>query len=246
MAEGSNGELDVVVIGAGFAGIYALHKLRNELGLNVRAFDNASGVGGTWYWNRYPGVRCDTEITAYCYSFDRALWHEWKWHERYPRQPEILAYLNHVVDRYDLRRSITFGATVQERPLQRARPTAGTSSPVVASTCRPSSWSLASGCCRRATTRTSRAGRRSTARRTTRRRGPTRASTCAASGSPSSGPDRAGCSASPRSRRRCASSTCSSGDRSTTCPPATRPFPATTSRPSTPGTTSTGRASCTR
>ena len=115
MAEGSrsNVELDVVVIGAGFAGLYALHKLRNELGLNVRALDNAAGVGGTWYWNRYPGVRCDTEITAYCYSFDRALWNEWKWNERYPRQPEILAYLNHVADRYDLRRSITFGATVK-------------------------------------------------------------------------------------------------------------------------------------
>jgi cyclohexanone monooxygenase len=112
MSNGAGNELDVIVIGAGFAGLYAVHKLRNELGLNVRAFDNAAGVGGTWYWNRYPGVRCDTEVTAYCYSFDRALFNEWKWNERYPRQPEILAYLNHVADRYDLRRSITFGATI--------------------------------------------------------------------------------------------------------------------------------------
>ncbi len=110
---GSTADLDVVVIGAGFAGLYALHRLRNGSGLNVRAFDNAGGVGGTWYWNRYPGVRCDTEITAYCYSFDRALWDEWKWGERYPRGPEILAYLNHVADRFDLRRSITFDTQIE-------------------------------------------------------------------------------------------------------------------------------------
>ena len=110
---GSTTDLDVVVIGSGFAGLYALHRLRNGSGLNVRAFDNASGVGGTWYWNRYPGVRCDTEITAYCYNFDRPLWDEWSWGERYPRGPEILAYLNHVADRFDLRRSITFDTQVE-------------------------------------------------------------------------------------------------------------------------------------
>jgi len=106
-------EVDAVVIGTGFAGLYALHNLRNELGLSVHAFDNAEGVGGTWYWNRYPGARSDTEVTAYCYSFDRALFDEWKWTERYPRQGEILSYLNHVADRYDLRRSITFGTTIE-------------------------------------------------------------------------------------------------------------------------------------
>ena len=106
-------EVDVVVIGAGFAGLYALHKLRNGMGLQVRSFDDAGDVGGTWYWNRYPGVRCDTEVTAYCYSFDRALFSEWRWNERYPRQTEILAYLNHVADRYDLRRSITFNTTIE-------------------------------------------------------------------------------------------------------------------------------------
>jgi cyclohexanone monooxygenase len=105
-------DLDVVIIGSGFAGLYALHKLRNELGLEVRSFDDAGGVGGTWYWNRYPGARSDTEVTAYCYSFDRQLFDDWKWTERYPRQHEILAYLNHVADRYDLRRSITFDTTL--------------------------------------------------------------------------------------------------------------------------------------
>ena len=113
MGEASGHDVDVVVIGSGFAGLYALHKLRNELGLNVRAFDNAGDVGGTWYWNRYPGARSDTEVTAYCYSFDRALFDEWKWNERYPRQYEILSYLNHVADRYDLRRSITFDTTIE-------------------------------------------------------------------------------------------------------------------------------------
>jgi cyclohexanone monooxygenase len=106
-------EVDVVVVGAGFGGLYAIHKLRNDLGLEVQGFDNASGVGGTWYWNTYPGARSDTEVTAYCYSFDRELFDAWEWTERYPRQPEILRYLNHVADRYDLRRSIQFDTTVE-------------------------------------------------------------------------------------------------------------------------------------
>ena len=111
--DASTTELDAVVIGSGFAGLYALHKLRNGLGLNVRSFDDAGDVGGTWYWNRYPGARSDTEVTAYCYSFDRELFNDWKWTERYPRQHEILNYLNHVADRYDLRRSITFDTTIK-------------------------------------------------------------------------------------------------------------------------------------
>jgi len=104
--------LDAVVLGAGFAGLCMLHKLQNELGLTARAYDKADGVGGTWYWNRYPGARSDTESWVYCYSFDPALYKEWQWSERYPRQPEILAYLEHVADRYDLRRSIQFSTTV--------------------------------------------------------------------------------------------------------------------------------------
>jgi cyclohexanone monooxygenase len=105
-------EVDAVVIGSGFAGLYSIHKLRNELGLSVQGFENAGGVGGTWWWNRYPGARSDTEVTAYCYSFDRELFDTWFWTERYPRQAEILSYLNHVADRYDLRRSIQFDTQV--------------------------------------------------------------------------------------------------------------------------------------
>ncbi|WP_435159427.1 flavin-containing monooxygenase [Amycolatopsis sacchari] len=106
-------EVDAVVIGSGFAGLYALHKLRDDLGLQVQSFDNAGDVGGTWYWNRYPGARSDTEVTAYCYSFDRELYESWNWTERYPRQPEILRYLGHVADKYDLRRSIRFETQVE-------------------------------------------------------------------------------------------------------------------------------------
>ncbi|MGH9108413.1 MAG: flavin-containing monooxygenase [Acidimicrobiales bacterium] len=105
-------DVDAIVIGSGFAGLYALYKLRNELGLDVRAFENASDVGGTWYWNRYPGARSDTEVSAYCYYFDRELYDSWKWSQRYPRQPEILTYLENFADRYDLRRSITFDTNV--------------------------------------------------------------------------------------------------------------------------------------
>ena len=99
---------DVVVIGAGFAGLYALHRLRGD-GLTVRVFEAADDVGGVWYWNRYPGARCDVESVDYSYSFDDALQQEWEWSEKYATQPEILRYLRHVADRFDLRRDITFG-----------------------------------------------------------------------------------------------------------------------------------------
>lgn len=98
-------DFDAVVIGAGFGGLYSVHKLRNEQGLNVRAIDNASDVGGTWYWNRYPGALSDTESYIYRYSFDKDLLQEWDWTHRYITQPEILRYMNHVADRFDLRRS---------------------------------------------------------------------------------------------------------------------------------------------
>ncbi|GAB3980839.1 NAD(P)/FAD-dependent oxidoreductase [Actinoallomurus acanthiterrae] len=98
-------EFDVVIVGAGFAGLYAVHRLRG-LGLSVRCYDAASGVGGTWFWNRYPGARCDVESMDYSYSFSPELEQEWSWTERYPAQPEILRYLNHVADRFDLRRDI--------------------------------------------------------------------------------------------------------------------------------------------
>jgi cyclohexanone monooxygenase len=108
------GDYDVVVVGAGMAGLYALYKLREELGMSVRVFEAGSGVGGTWYWNRYPGARCDSESMDYSYSFSLELEQEWEWTERYPTQPEILRYLDHVADRFDLRRDIQFDTRVVE------------------------------------------------------------------------------------------------------------------------------------
>ncbi len=96
---------DVVVAGAGFGGMYALHKLRG-LGYSVRVLEAGAGVGGTWYWNRYPGARCDVQSMDYCFSFDEELQQEWNWSEKYATQPEILRYANHVADRFDLRRDI--------------------------------------------------------------------------------------------------------------------------------------------
>ena len=103
--------LDVVVVGAGFSGLYLLHKLRG-LGLTVRVFEAGDGVGGTWYWNRYPGARVDIESQEYSYSFDEGLQDDWVWTERYSAQPELLRYLNHVADRFDLRRDITLETRV--------------------------------------------------------------------------------------------------------------------------------------
>jgi cation diffusion facilitator CzcD-associated flavoprotein CzcO/acetyl esterase/lipase len=104
-------EVDVVVVGAGFSGLYLLYRLR-ELGFSAVAFDEAGDVGGTWYWNRYPGARCDVPTTDYAYSFDPQLEQDWTWSEKYATQPEILAYLRHVADRYDLRRDIRFGIRI--------------------------------------------------------------------------------------------------------------------------------------
>jgi cyclohexanone monooxygenase len=98
-------ELDAIVVGAGFAGLYALHRLRG-LGLEVRVLEAASGLGGTWFSNCYPGARCDIESVDYSYSFSEELQQEWSWSERYPSQPEILRYLEHVADRFDLHRNI--------------------------------------------------------------------------------------------------------------------------------------------
>ena len=100
-------KFDAVVVGAGFAGLYMIHRLRS-LGFTVRAFEAGDGVGGTWYWNRYPGARCDVESLEYSYQFSEELQQEWSWSERYSGQPEILRYANHVADRFDLRRDIEF------------------------------------------------------------------------------------------------------------------------------------------
>jgi cation diffusion facilitator CzcD-associated flavoprotein CzcO len=105
-------QVDVVVIGAGFSGMYMLHRLR-QLGCSVQVIEMADGVGGTWHWNRYPGARCDVRSMEYSYSFDPQLEQEWQWTEKYPTQPEILRYANHVADRYDLRRDIQLETRVE-------------------------------------------------------------------------------------------------------------------------------------
>jgi cation diffusion facilitator CzcD-associated flavoprotein CzcO len=105
-------ELDAVVIGAGFAGLYMNYRLRDQLGMSIQVFEAGDDVGGTWFWNRYPGARCDSESYMYCFSFDKQLMQEWEWSGKYPEQPEILSYLNHVADRFDLRRNIKFNTRV--------------------------------------------------------------------------------------------------------------------------------------
>jgi cyclohexanone monooxygenase len=102
---------DAIIVGAGFSGLYLLHRLRKQ-GLRVRTIERGAGVGGTWYWNRYPGARCDVESMEYSYKFDDALQQEWQWTERYAAQPEIEKYLNHVADRFDLRKDIQFDTEV--------------------------------------------------------------------------------------------------------------------------------------
>ncbi|OBJ26730.1 flavin-containing monooxygenase [Mycobacterium colombiense] len=104
--------VDVVIVGAGFAGLYATHRLRNLQGLSVQCFEAGDGPGGVWYWNRYPGARCDFESLYYSYTFDADLQREWRWKERWAAQPEILAYLEHVADRFDLRGSFRFKTRV--------------------------------------------------------------------------------------------------------------------------------------
>ena len=107
-----NTVLDVLIVGAGFAGMYMLYKFR-EQGLSVQVLDEASGVGGTWYWNRYPGARCDVESMEYSYSFSDDLQQEWNWSHRFSTQPEILKYANHVADRFSLREWIEFESRVE-------------------------------------------------------------------------------------------------------------------------------------
>jgi len=102
---------DAIVVGAGFSGMYMLHKLRKQ-GLHVRVFEAGSDVGGTWYWNRYPGARCDAESVEYSFSFDADIQQEWNWTERFATQPEIHAYQRHVADKLDLRRDIQFNTNV--------------------------------------------------------------------------------------------------------------------------------------
>src|SRR6476661_6767903 len=105
--------VDVAVVGAGFAGLYILHRLR-KAGFSVVLLEEGGDVGGTWYWNRYPGARCDIQTIDYSYTFDPELEAAWTWSEKYATQPEILRYLGFVADRYDLRRDIRFKTKVKE------------------------------------------------------------------------------------------------------------------------------------
>ncbi|HRE03715.1 MAG TPA: NAD(P)/FAD-dependent oxidoreductase, partial [Ilumatobacteraceae bacterium] len=104
-------DVDVVVVGAGFAGMYLLVRLR-ELGLSTVVLETAGDVGGTWYWNRYPGARCDIQSLDYSYSWDPELEETWEWSEKYATQPEILRYAQHVASKHDLRRDMRFGTRV--------------------------------------------------------------------------------------------------------------------------------------
>src|SRR3982074_667435 len=113
---GAKTDFDAVIIGAGFSGMYMLHSLRDKLDLNVTVFEAGDGVGGTWYWNRYPGARCDSDSYIYCYTFDKNLLQEWDWSERYPEQDEILRYLEHCAERFDLKPDIQFGNTGPQSP----------------------------------------------------------------------------------------------------------------------------------
>src|SRR3954471_63491 len=112
-------DFDAVVIGAGVSGLYQLYRLR-ELGLRVRVFEAGTGVGGTWYWNRYPGARFDSESWTYGYSFSQALLEEWDWEEHFAAQPETERYLNYVADKFDLRRDIQFRSRVTAAHYQEA------------------------------------------------------------------------------------------------------------------------------
>src|SRR5262245_39461165 len=107
-------DFDAIIIGAGFSGLYMLHSLRDKLDLNVTVFEAGDGVGGTWYWNRYPGARCDSDSYVYCYTFDQNLLHEWNVSEHFPEQDEILRYLEHCVKRFDLKPDIQFSKRVVE------------------------------------------------------------------------------------------------------------------------------------
>ena len=105
-------EYDAIIIGAGFSGLYQLHCLRDRLNLKCVILEKGAGVGGTWYWNRYPGARCDTESHAYTYFFSDEIFEEWQWSERYPGHKEIREYLNYVAQKFNLKKDIKFKSEV--------------------------------------------------------------------------------------------------------------------------------------
>ena len=144
-SNGHDAPLDAVIVGAGFAGMYMLHRLRG-MGFAARVFEAGSGVGGTWYWNRYPGARCDVESVQYSYQFSDALQQEWEWSERYAAQPELLRYANHVADRFDLRRDIQFNTRVNVGGVRRGGRPLGDRDRATARAPRPRFCIMATGC----------------------------------------------------------------------------------------------------
>ena len=106
--------VDAVIVGSGFAGMYQLHSLRDKLGMTAKVIERGAGVGGTWYWNRYPGARCDSESHTYMYYFSKELVQEWDWSERYPQQAEILRYMNFVADKLNLRSDIKLNTAMTQ------------------------------------------------------------------------------------------------------------------------------------
>ena len=143
--DGDPAEFDVIVVGAGFGGIYALYHLR-ELGFSVHVFEMGDGVGGTWYWNRYPGARCDVPSLEYSYGFSKELQQEWEWTEIMPAREEIEQYLNHVVDRFDLRRDIQLGTRVTAATFDDATARGGWSRPTTGERFSAQFCVMATGC----------------------------------------------------------------------------------------------------
>ena len=110
-SESATNDADVIIIGAGISGLYQVHRL-TQLGYRCRVLEAGTGVGGTWYWNRYPGARFDSESWSYGYSFSEELLQEWDWSEHFSAQPETLRYVNYVADKFNLRQYITFETRV--------------------------------------------------------------------------------------------------------------------------------------
>ena len=240
-------DLDVVVVGAGFSGIYAVHAFRSA-GLTVRAFEAGDGIGGTWFWNSYPGARCDVESKDYSYSFSPELEQEWSWSERYPAQPEILRYLNHVADKFALWPHIQLNTRVTGAAWTPRRPR-GASARRTASPSRRGSSSRPPAACPSSRCPTCRASRSLTGPGTTPHGGRRRASTSPASGSGSSAPGPRASRSPPRSPPSPSTSTSSSGRRTSRCrtgtgrgrrPRSARSSPATASTAPRRGSRSSG------
>ena len=142
---GTTQQVDVAVVGAGFAGLYLLHRLR-KAGFSAVVIEEADDVGGTWYWNRYPGARCDIQTIDYSYTFDPELESAWKWSEKYATQPEILRYLGFVADRYELRRDIRFGTKVTAANWDQTRGTLAARRPTTAPAISCRYYIMATGC----------------------------------------------------------------------------------------------------